>query len=216
MQQRPGRVFLLAVGVLILFGTFAEATVVIPADLKKLTLDAEAIVYGRVVALQYQWASDRRGVDTIVSLQATSYLKGNFGAVAVFRVPGGRMGTLRSVTVGAPVFHVGDEVIVFLGTYGPTFPHIVGFNQGVFRVTGEQATGRQLVSSSLTPASTSRLPSIAPRGAEARQPVPLQQFEQQVQGLLEKARTGAFAKARSESAAAPQGRTARVAIRRAR
>jgi hypothetical protein len=36
--------------------------------------------------------------------------------------------------VGAPVFSPGDEVVVFLKAQPPSLPHIIGLNQGVFRV----------------------------------------------------------------------------------
>src|SRR5512146_1484080 len=97
-----------------LLPTIAAATVVIGQDFKSLATDARVILVGRVTALTSQWATDRQGIDTFVSVAVTRYLKGNLGAQVVFRVAGGQIGYLRSVRVGAPVFREGDEVVLFL------------------------------------------------------------------------------------------------------
>src|SRR5947209_16772964 len=112
----------------------ARATVVVAADLGELSRDARAIVVGRVAALDGRWTEDKRTIETIVTLEVEGYLKGALGQTLQFRVAGGELGRFRSITVGAPEFTVDEHVIVFLGTSGPTIPHVIGFNQGVFRV----------------------------------------------------------------------------------
>src|SRR5437016_7525879 len=112
-----------------------SATVVVAADLGQLTRDARAIVRGRVMALDARWTEDRQTVETIVTLEVESYLKGALGQTLQFRVPGGELGRWRSITVGAPQFAIDDRIVVFLGTTGPSIPHVLGLNQGVFRVT---------------------------------------------------------------------------------
>src|SRR5712671_3432607 len=113
----------------------ARATVLIPADLGELSRDALAIARGRVVALDAQWTEDHGTIETIVTLDVESYLKGSLGATLRFRVPGGELGRFRSVVVGAPEFAVDQRVVVFLGANGPSVPHVLGLNQGVFRVS---------------------------------------------------------------------------------
>src|SRR5471032_1455956 len=112
----------------------ASATVIIPADLGELSRDALVIVRGRVAAVDARWTGDRRTIETIVTLEAESYLKGAFGPAMQFTVPGGELGRFRSIVVGAPVFAVDEHVVVFLGARGPSVLHLVGFSQGVFRV----------------------------------------------------------------------------------
>ncbi len=181
MRYAPIACFALAA---LLACTAAEATTVLPSDLRKLTADAQAIVHGRVVEVQAQWATTRRGIDTLVTVEATDYLKGNFGARVVFRVPGGKIGRYRSVMVGAPVFRPGDEVVVFLAATGPAIPHIVGFNQGVFHVSVQPATGQRVVASPLlAPRVRAATPLV--RGDPSRVPVPLTQMEQQVRSIIE-------------------------------
>lgn len=58
----------------------ARATVLIPADLGELSRDAMAIARGRVAALDAQWTEDRGTIETIVTLEVESYLKGSLGS----------------------------------------------------------------------------------------------------------------------------------------
>ena len=96
IHERVAAVLCACVGV----GLRAQATVVVPADLGELSRDALAIARGRVVALDARWTDDRRRVETLVTLEAESYLKGALGPVVQFRVPGGRLGRYRSIRRG--------------------------------------------------------------------------------------------------------------------
>lgn len=156
----------------------AAATVVVPVDLAEMSREARAIARGRVIAVEGQWTEGRRGIETIVTLQVESYLKGQLGETTQFRVAGGTLGRFRSIVVGAPQFAVGQRVIVFLAASGPAIPHVIGFHQGVYRVNSG-ASGAVLVSPA--PAVASAVP--VPRGSESRVPVPLAEFEQRVRTL---------------------------------
>ena len=85
---------------------------------------ARAIVHGRVIAIEPRWADGRRRIETLVTVHAEEYLKGDLGSEVTFKVPGGQMGPYRSVMVGAPTFQSGDEIVVFLNAQGPTIPWI--------------------------------------------------------------------------------------------
>src|SRR3989454_3262808 len=61
-----------------------------------------SIARGRVVAVDAQWTPDRRTIETLVTLEVESYLKGALGGTVQFRVPGGTLGRFRSIVVGAP------------------------------------------------------------------------------------------------------------------
>ena len=112
----------------------ARATVMAPVGLDQLTREARAIARGRVVALDAQWASDHHMIETIVSLEVESSLKGSLGSIVRFRVPGGVLGRFRSILVGAPNFSIDQHVVVFLGATGPSVPYVIGLSQGVFGV----------------------------------------------------------------------------------
>src|SRR5438105_9867221 len=131
----------------------AGATVIVPADLGELSRDAIAIARGRVAAVNTQWTDDRGTIETIVTLEVESYLKGSFGPLLRFRVPGGELGRFRSIVVGAPEFVVDQRVVVFLGARGPTIPYVVGFSQGVFRVARAADASDRVMSPVFFPAS---------------------------------------------------------------
>ncbi len=159
------------------------ATVIVPADLGELTRDARAIARGRVVALEARWTDGRRTIETLVTLETETYLKGGLGETVQFRVPGGVLGRFRNIIVGAPQFVVGQRVIVFLGARGPSVPFVLGLNQGVYRL-GQTPIGDWMV----TP------PPVAPgvagpvtRGSQPRVPAPLADFEARVRALSQEA-----------------------------
>jgi hypothetical protein len=157
-----------------------QATVVVPADLGELARDARAIVVGRVAAVDGRWTDDRRTIETIITLDVETYLKGSFGSTLQFRVPGGVLGRYRNIVVGAPEFVANQHVIVFLGARGPMIPYIVGFNQGVYRVVrGEDGEWSVTPPAPLPAAATTRVT----RGDPSRQPLALIDFESRVRAL---------------------------------
>lgn len=173
--------------ILVLVGASAPAyaTVVVPADLGELSRDASSIVRGQVVALDARWTDDRRRVETLVTLEAESYMKGALGPVLQFRVPGGRLGRFRSVFVGAPAFALGQRIVVFLGARGPAIPYVLGLSQGVFRVL-PGADGWMVMPPAVLPAAGG--PERIVRGDPSRRPMALADFERQVRVLAQASR----------------------------
>ena len=159
------------------------ATVLVPAEFREIVNGADIIAYGRVVETSVQWSDDRRNVDTLVTLQVGTYLKGGPGESIVFKVPGGTIGRYRNVLVGAPQFSEGDEAVVFLNVRGRELPFIFGLNQGVFRVRFDDETKRRMV---VPPPLLSRgdSPEVVVRGSSARRVLPLEAFGAQVQTVL--------------------------------
>jgi hypothetical protein len=166
-----------------LFPVLAQATILVPADLTELTRDATAIVHGRVVEVRAEWLEGRRAIDTYVTVAAATYLKGDLGASVTLRVPGGRMGAYRSFIVGAPVFNVGDEVVLFLGSQGPSVPYVLGLSQGAYRVRTDRESGRRTV---IPPAliAPDRDPVRLVRGDPTRPAPTLEQFAADVRAIL--------------------------------
>jgi hypothetical protein len=162
----------------------AGATVLAPIDLRELTRDANGIVRGRVAAVDPQWTDDRRGIVTVVTLEVEASLKGTRYSTVRFVVPGGTLGRYRSIVMGAPIFESGQRVLVFLAWRVPSYPHLVGFSQGVFRVVGGDSRSSSIV---IPPPLVG--PSVGAarvvRGDLSRQPLTLAAFEQRVAALLE-------------------------------
>jgi hypothetical protein len=174
---------LLTCSVLLALALPAQATVVVPADLGELSRDARAIVRGRVASIDAQWTEDRGTIETIVTLEVESYLKGALGQVLRFRVPGGELGRFRSIVVGAPEFVVDERVVVFLGAQGPSVPFVLGLNQGVFRVIAAADRGGDLVTPlAMLPAAIDAGGRIV-RGDPLRRPMALDEFERRVRSL---------------------------------
>src|SRR5258707_5102938 len=172
MTEKRALVFLIFLMVL---SFSARATVLIPADLGELSRDALAIARGRVAALDPQWTEDRGTIETIVTLEVESYLKGGLGSTVRFRVPGGELGRFRSVVVGAPAFAVDQRVVVFLGAHGPSVPHVLGLNQGVFHLSRAADNSGWLVTSPvMLPATAGNVRVV--RGDPSRRAIALGDF----------------------------------------
>ena len=147
-------------GLFVFWAAQLGATVLVPADLSELSRDAGAIVRGQVVATESRWTADRRSIETLVTVEVETSLKGSLGSTVQFLVPGGTLGRYRNVVIGAPAFDTGQRVVVFLGWTGPSYPYLLGLSQGVFRV----------------------LPNAAGTAWMVRQ-TPLAEFEQRVRTL---------------------------------
>jgi hypothetical protein len=165
------------------FVTAVHATVLVPAEFREVVQGSTLIAYGRVIDVRPEWVDDRARVDTVVTLEVATWLKGGSNQTVAFKVPGGEMGRYRSVTIGAPVFTLGDEAVVFLKSDGSSMPIVFGLNQGVFRVRREAATGRRVVVPSALMA-RGDAPETLRRGAATRQPIPLESFGAQVRTVM--------------------------------
>jgi len=175
------RRFLLLMCVLV--APVLHATVLVPAEFREVVQGSELIAYGRVVDTEAQWADGRTRIDTVVTLEVASWLKGGRDGTITFKVPGGEMGRYRNVTVGAPVFQRGDEAVLFLKSDGSDLPIVFGLNQGVFRVRIDADTGRRMVVPPPLMASGNAA-EVVKRGALNRRPLPLDEFGAQVRAVL--------------------------------
>jgi hypothetical protein len=164
-----------------------RATVLLPAEFREVVAGSQIIVYGRVADVRPEWSDDRTRIDTIVTLDAGSYLKGGPGETVTFRVPGGQIGRYRNVMVGAPEFRQDEEVVLFLSATGPTVAHVFGLNQGVYRVRVDARTGGRVVVPPVLTASGDA-PQRVIRGDQSRQPLPLESFAASVRTAM--VRTG--------------------------
>jgi len=169
-------------GVVLALALPARATVLIPADLGELSRDALAIARGRVAALDGQWTEDHGSIETIVTLEVESYLKGSLGSTLRFRVPGGELGRFRSIVVGAPELAVNQRIVVFLGARGPSVPHVLGLSQGAFHVSRAADNSGWLVTSPVMMPATAGDVRVV-RGDPARRALALDEFEQTVRSL---------------------------------
>jgi hypothetical protein len=160
-----------------------SATVLLPGDLGDIAHAAAAIVRGTVVDVRSEWADGRRRVETLVTLQVSETFKGDMRGVVSVKVPGGVMGRYRTVTIGAPSFHEGEEVVLFLGADPPALPYLIGLGQGVFRVRRDLRSGATLVTPPALLADPARTVRVT-RGDPSRGPMTLPQFADTVRAAL--------------------------------
>ena len=160
-----------------------SATVLLPAEFREIVSGSQIIVHGRVTEVRSEWVDGRRRIESFVTVAPSTFVRGTPTRAVTFRVPGGQIGRYKSMTVGAPAFATGEEVVVFLRASGPALPSVFGMNQGVFRVRVD-ARGRRIVSTPPVIARTEG-PETIVRGAISRRPLPLEQFTSQVRAFLE-------------------------------
>ena len=162
----------------------ARATVAVAVEFGEMVRDSELVVHGRVVDVRSQQTSDRRSIETIVTMTVTESLKGRPDREVTFRLPGGEVGRYRRVIVGVPRFTAGDEVVVFLRGRAPALPTVFGLGQGLFRVAPGPG-GRAIVTPAPIAAPAAGSERVV-RGDPARRPVALEAFVRDV-----RARAGA-------------------------
>ena len=173
----------------VLVTSIAGATVLVPAEFTEIVGGSEIIAYARIIDVRPEWADGRRWIDSVVTADVVSYLKGGSEHTISFKVPGGRLGRYRSVVVGAPVFTPGDEAVLFLkssATPGESLPDVFGLNQGVFRVKIDQRTGQRMVVPppviAADPAAAE--PQPVKRGSLDRRPLPFDAFGARVREAM--------------------------------
>jgi hypothetical protein len=121
------------------------AILVIPMTFEQLVDEAAAVVYARVAEVRGQWTLDRQSIDSIVTLEALQYVKGDLGSTVAMRLPGGEAGGRIQVIPGAPTLREGELVVLFLKARGPALLTPLGLGQGIFRVTRDARTATMLV-----------------------------------------------------------------------
>lgn len=157
----------------------------VPMTFDELVAGSTAVVYGRVADVRGQWTSDRRGIDSVLTIDAIEYLKGDLSDRVSVRVPGGRVGATLNLIPGAPALAEGDLVVLFLKTNGPSIPTTTGLSQGVFRVTLDAVTRTPLVRPPVLQAVGEGRNA---RGSAAHRPVALPEFGARVRTAAREAR----------------------------
>lgn len=176
MKYRFGLTIVIA---LILLGRL-EAITITPMTFEELVDEAVAVVYARVAEVRGQWTDDRRSIDSVITLEALRYLKGDLGPTVLMRLPGGEAGGMINVLPGAPVLRDGELVVLFLAARGPAIPTTLGLGQGVFRVVRDSRSGDALVT---PPPLKSSVAGRIIRGAADRRLLTLEAFAANVQAL---------------------------------
>lgn len=155
-----------------------DATTVAPLTFEQLVKASAAVVYGRVSDVRSQWTSDRRFIESVVSVEILKDLKSSARPGAVdtvqFTVPGGTVGRYRNIIPGAPAFETGEQAVFFLKAHGARLPVMTGLTQGLYRVQRDVRSGELVVVPPIV--ETGRVV----RGDARRKPAPMPAFEASV------------------------------------
>ena len=178
------RALILTAG-LALAPALSRATTLEPMGLADLTRWAGTIAHGRVTEVHPQWVQNGRQIDTFVTLEVSTYFKGDLGHYLTFRAPGGQIGGDRSLVPGAPSFEPGQELVLFLDGQPRTWPYVVGLSQGALPVQTD-AQGRKWV---MAPG-LSADEAVGRAGLPLRTPIRLEDLGRQVATLVKTASVG--------------------------
>lgn len=175
----------LIVILLFVLTTRTNAITVVPITFEELVEQSTAVVYARVADVNGRWTSDRRSIESVVTLEALRYLKGDLGSTLMMRLPGGEAGGMVNAIPGAPIVREGELVVLFLGARGPSLLSPIGLTQGIFRVMLDARTGAMLVTP--PPLKSSPAGRIV-RGAAQRRTLTLDAFAAEVRNAAAVAR----------------------------
>ena len=173
------RVYVCPVAVLaiVLHARVGQGTTILPAEFAEMVARSPLIVHGTVADVRSRMTAGRRSIESLVTVDVIQPLKGAAASRVVFRVPNGQIGRYRRITVGAPEFRTGDEVVLFLDGRPPVVPMPFGLNQGVYRVS--RGAGQAMVTPLLTPGAGRVV-----RGDPARRPLTVEAFARQVRAIV--------------------------------
>lgn len=155
----------------------ALATTVLPVDFAEMVRGSQLIVHGTVADVRSRVTGGRSSIESVVTVTVIDPIKGPAARQIVFRVPNGQVGRYRRVTVGAPEFAAGDEVVLFLSGRAPAVPMPFGLSQGVYRVTRNAGQAR------VAPMVSEGAGRVV-RGDPARRPLSVDDFARRVRAAM--------------------------------
>ena len=146
--RRPGRLLAL-IGLLALSlisaGRPASALTVVPLTLEDMERLATDVFVGTVVSTRTAWDADHRTIETRVRIRVDQGVKGPARRRVTVVVPGGVVGDVGMRVPGAPVFTVGERVLMLAEATQSGRLRTLGFFQGKMRVKRDAARGVDVV-----------------------------------------------------------------------
>jgi len=130
------------------FYSGAGALTVLPLTEEELTKRATVILTGTVVDVHSDFAPDGSTIYTYIQVRVAQSLKGEFQEdVITLRQIGGSVGEKSVVLPGAPIYELGEEILIFAGPFGQTgYYGILGIFYGKYDIGIDPITGRKAVS----------------------------------------------------------------------
>ncbi len=129
-----------------LLATPIHATTFVALDQEQLADISDAAVLGTVVAIQSGRSADTGAIQTDIDVAVEEVLFGEIDeAVVVIREAGGRVDGEEEWNYGAPSFHRGERIMVFLSATGDGTFRTTAMALGKFRVETDEYGAAELV-----------------------------------------------------------------------
>lgn len=126
-------------------GPEARATRLVMLTIEELARDADAVVHGRVMAVEASRGADGR-VRTVVTLKVADVWKGKgISGTCLVEAGGGILGEVEVRALGQVEYAVGDEVVAYLVRSPSGMWVTLGMAQGQFRVSRDESSGNRWV-----------------------------------------------------------------------
>jgi len=134
-------------GLVLLLPVSIPATMVDAPEIDSLISQADYIVRVVVRSATPEWRehAGRRYIGTKVVLEIREVVKGAPPAPLVLDLIGGRIGQEEMVIEGMPVFHAGDQHVLFVHSEQKNMFPLVALMHGVYPIIREGRTGEEFV-----------------------------------------------------------------------
>jgi hypothetical protein len=134
-----------ACAVVVVTAAWARATVVRSVEFPEQCAQAATIVVGTVRTVESRPSMVAGYFETSVTFAVEEVVAGTASGELTLRLAGGQVGNVRQSIDGMPEFVAGERYVVFVEPPHdpPLVSPIVGFNQGLYRVTRD--SGREVV-----------------------------------------------------------------------
>ena len=135
--------FFVGLAVLALGAALTQATTLARLQFDELAQQATAVARLRCLGSTVDWENGELWTDT--QFQLVERHKGLLPALVIVRGMGGNAGHLHSYVEGVPIFRAGEEVYLFLWAKPGEAFRILGWSQGTFRISRNDAAGVERV-----------------------------------------------------------------------
>jgi hypothetical protein len=162
--QRRRFLWLLLLITLALLAIVANATTLSRLKLEDLAQESTAVARLRCLGAKSQWQQGEIWTET--RFEVVQIEKGVLPEIVTVRMLGGHAGNLYSHVDEVPVFQPGEEVYLFLWSREGTPYQVLGWSQGIFRISRNRLTGLETVTqdSAMSPIFDSQTRAFRRRG----------------------------------------------------
>ena len=132
----------------VFWAVWCHATQIVPSTLEYMTGFSDAIVVGHVVDKHSYWQDKK--IVTSITVDVEQHVKDSAGEASAVEIiiPGGKVGDIALEMDQAPVFEIGEKVMLFLKEVeNGYFPF--GFNYGVYKIHWSDADQKEFITGPL-------------------------------------------------------------------